>query len=445
MFTRLVSLFLLTLLALPLSGCRDSLLDPDSPVRLSFWHVYGAQADSPMNRLVELFNLTEGKKKGIIVNVTSLSNTVAIHFPLVAAAKGEPGAGVLPDIFVTYPKTVLTIGADRFADWNDHIPPETRAQYVPSFLDEGKIDGRQVMFPVAKSSRTLFVNSTIFDRFSAETGLTYDDLITWEGMFKAAEAYYRWSGGKAFFKYDEWMHYSLLNTVALGGEFFKDKKINFDSPQFAHVWKKLARATVSGHVCMLKCFSTAAMMVGETICGVESTAAILYFKDTMTFPDNTHLPLRLRVFPAPKFDGARPLTILAGSSLCIPKSTKAKEYAASVFAQWLTKEENNVPFVLSTGYLPVKNEAFARIVQAESLEGQSEKTQELYKAVNRLHREYEFYKLPFFDGYGELEKKFCDEQMALFERWKAKCGSQKPDEAMLDAMFNEFRERMEQP
>lgn len=445
MFKRLFSLLLLGLLATPLSGCRESLLDPDSPVRLSFWHVYGAQADSPMNRLVERFNLTEGKRQGIIVNVTSLSNTVAIHFPLVSAARGEPGAGVLPDIFVTYPKTVLTIGADRFADWNDHIPADVRKDYVPSFLEEGMVDGRQVMFPVAKSSRALFVNATIYDRFAAETGLTYDELLTWEGMFKAAEAYHRWSGGKAFFKYDEWMHYSLLNTVALGDDFFVNGKVNFDSPHFARAWKQLARAALKGHVCMLKCFSTAAMMVGETLCGVESTASILYFKETMTFPDNTHLPLRLRILPVPKFAEARPLTILAGSSLCIPKSTKAKEYAASIFAQWLTKEENNVPFTVATGYLPVKNEAFSRIVKAEHLDGLNEKAQELYKTVNRLHREYEFYKLPFFDGYGELEKKFCDEQMALFERWIAKCQDKEPDEAMLDAMFEEFRGRMEQP
>lgn len=446
MFARFFSLLLpVVCTALLLSGCRDSLLDPGSPVRLSFWHVYGAQADSPMNRLVERFNLTEGKEKGIIVNVTSLSNTVAIHFPLVAAAKGEPGAGVLPDIFVTYPKTVLTIGPERFADWNEHISPEERKTFVPAFLEEGVFNGRQVMFPVAKSSRALFVNATIFDRFSAETGLTYDDLITWEGMFKAAEAYHRWSGGKAFFKYDEWMHYSLLNTVALGGEFFSGRKVNFDSPQFASVWKKLARAALSGHVCMLNCFSTAAMTVGETLCGVESTASILYFKDFMTFPDNTHLPLKLRILPVPRFSGAKPLTILAGSSLCMPKSTKAKEYAASVFARWLTKEENNVPFVLATGYLPVKGEAFSHIIKADSLDDLEDKAQELYKTVNRLHREYSFYKLPFFDGYGELEKKFCEEQMALFERWIASHGGTEPSEETLDAMFREFRECMERP
>lgn len=440
-----VILLLLGLSCLPLSGCRDSLLDPDTPVRLTFWHVYGAQADSPMNRLVERFNLTEGKEKGIIVNVTSLSNTVAIHFPLVAAAKGEPGAGVLPDIFVTYPKTVLTIGPDRFADWNDYIAPEVRRSLVPTFLNEGVFDGRQVMFPIAKSSRALFVNATIFDRFSADTGLTYDDLITWEGMFRAAKAYYEWSGGKAFFKYDEWMHYSLLNTAALGGSLFRDRRIDFDSPQFARVWKQLAKAALSGHVCMLKCFSTAAMMTGETLCGVESTAAILYFKDTMTFPDNTHLPLRLRVLPAPKFSDARPLSMLAGSSLCMPKSTKVKEHAAAVFVQWLTREENNVPFALSAGYLPVKNEAFSRIIKTESLEGHEAKTVELYKTVNRLHREYEFWTPPYFDGYGELEKKFCDEQMALFERWAARNGGKEPGDDVLDAMFREFRERMEQP
>jgi len=196
---------------------------------------------------------------------------------------------------------------------------------------------------------------------------------------------------------------------------------------------------------MLNCFSTAAMTVGETCCGVESTASVLYFKDYMTFPDNTHLPLRLRVLPAPKFSEAKPLTILAGSSLCMPKSTRAKEYAASVFARWLTREENNVPFALSTGYLPVKNEAFSRIVKAENFDEHDEKTQELYKTVNRLHRDYVFYKLPFFDGYGELEKKFCEEQMALFERWIASHGGKEPSEDILDAMFREFRECMERP
>ena len=56
------------------SGCKKSELDKNKPVTLTMWHVYGEQADSPMNRLVEEFNQTVGMEKGIIINVTGMSN-----------------------------------------------------------------------------------------------------------------------------------------------------------------------------------------------------------------------------------------------------------------------------------------------------------------------------------------------------------------------------------
>ena len=444
MLFRRFSLFLLALTCLSgllLSGCRDSVLDPDSPVSLSFWHVYGAQSDSPMNRLVEEFNATVGKEKGIVVNVTSLSNSTAMHFPLVAAAKGEPGAGLMPDIFVAYPKTVLTIGPDRFMDWKTRLKPETVASYVPSFVEEGSLDGKLIMLPVAKSSSALFVNSVIFDRFAAEEGFSYDDLLTWEGMFRAAEAYHRWSGGKAFFKYDDWLHYSMVNLAAFGSDLFKGAGVNFDAPHFEHVWKQLAKAAVSGHVCLLDGYSTTAMMTGEALCGVESIASILYFKDQVTFPDNTRMPLRLRILPVPYFEGAKPLAIQRGSGLCVPRASEKKEQAAAVFAEWLTREENNLPFVMTAGYLPVQSSAYERIRDPKNIVSPTPNAKELYRTVNRIRDEYQFWIPPYFDGYGELEKKFCEEQMKLFARCRA--AGNTPSDSLLDAMFKEFRSVME--
>lgn len=446
MLARLFSLLFLVLFSLSgfvLSGCRDSVLDPDDPVSLSFWHVYGAQTDSPMNRLVRQFNQTVGQEKGIVVNVTSLSNSTAMHFPLVAAAKGEPGAGLLPDIFVAYPKTVLTIGPERFADWKSLLAEETVRSYVPTFVEEGTVDGRLVMLPVAKSSSALFINSVIFDKFAADKGFTYDDLLTWEGMFRAAEAYHAWSGGKAFFKYDDWLHYSMVNLASYGEKLFKNGRIDFDSPRFASVWKQLAHAAASGHVCLLDGYSTTAMMTGEAICGVESVASILYFKDRVTFPDNTHMPLRLRILPVPHFAEADPLAIQRGSGLCVPRSSEKKEKAAAIFAEWMTREENNLPFVMAAGYMPVKSAAYEHIRDPKNIVSPTPNAAELYKTVNRIRDGYRFWVPPYFDGYGELEKKFCEEQLKLFARWRTKLGGKAPTPQMLDAMFKEFRSVME--
>ena len=91
---RSVTLLLAALLTLcSLTGCAEkTALDPKEPVTLTLWHVYGEQADSPMNRLVEEFNSTVGQEKGIIVTVTNVSSSSKITAQLQEAMSGKPGA-----------------------------------------------------------------------------------------------------------------------------------------------------------------------------------------------------------------------------------------------------------------------------------------------------------------------------------------------------------------
>ena len=90
---------------LALAGCGGSkiLLSPKDPTMLSIWHVYGEQADSPMNRLLTEFNDTVGREKGILLNVTNMTNSAAIGGQLQDAKAGKPGALDLPDLFSGYP------------------------------------------------------------------------------------------------------------------------------------------------------------------------------------------------------------------------------------------------------------------------------------------------------------------------------------------------------
>ena len=90
---------------LALAGCGGSktLLSPKDPTMLSIWHVYGEQADSPMNRLLTEFNDTVGREKGILLNVTNMTNSAAIGGQLQDAKAGKPGALDLPDLFSAHP------------------------------------------------------------------------------------------------------------------------------------------------------------------------------------------------------------------------------------------------------------------------------------------------------------------------------------------------------
>ena len=84
-----IPLILLALLLPGLAGCAPhTQLAPEHPVTLTIWHVYGSQTISPLNDAIQEFNKTEGKERGIIVNVTSVTDSTAIDEALLASARG---------------------------------------------------------------------------------------------------------------------------------------------------------------------------------------------------------------------------------------------------------------------------------------------------------------------------------------------------------------------
>ena len=388
-------------------ACADAPLDPRRPVTLTLWHVYGAQARSPMNALVDRFNRTVGKEQGIIIDVTSVSSTWAIHDELVASARGEPGSEELPDLFTCYPKTLAVIGPSRVLDWKRYFSEEELRNYVPAFLEEGMMDGALRAFPLVKSTNLLYVNDTLFEPFSRETGVTHADLATLEGVFRAAGRYHAWSGGgAAFFMYDDWIHYAMLNVASLGAAFFEGEHIRRDNPALLRAWRPLVRAAADGQLWLKPGYSSTAMMMGEVVCGVGSSAAILYFRDTLTLSDNSTLPLRLTILPDPRFEGAKRLDIQRGSSLCARASTPGKEYAAAVFCKWITSPEMNRSLAVAGGYMPVHKAALRQLLHAAPGDFPDDRYRQVYTVLRSLYATSTFVSVPAFEGYGELEKRF---------------------------------------
>ena len=192
---RRTAAFLLTgLVLLSCAGCAAAPKKEETPTTITVWHVYGGQTDSPLNDLIDKFNQTVGKEQQINVQVTSVSNTNTIHELVLAAANGEPGAPELPDLFVSYPKTVMALPDDSIlVDYRDYFSEEELSAFLPAFVEEGTVNDRLVVLPVAKSTEIMYINQTIFDRFSQATGVTIENLDTWEGLFQAAETYAAWT------------------------------------------------------------------------------------------------------------------------------------------------------------------------------------------------------------------------------------------------------------
>lgn len=346
-----------------LSGCKKSELDKNKPVTLTMWHVYGEQADSPMNRLIDEFNETVGMEKGIIINVTAMSNASKIGEKLLDAQNKVPGSAEMPDLFFAHKSNALGLGTDNLLDWKEYFSEKELSAYVPEFLEDGEANGKLSVFPVSKSTHLLFVAGGQFERFSNDTGITYESLSDWDGFFDAAGAYYEWSGGKPFCALDYPLRaIELAATESGAGNIFADN--GFYDPSnviFKQTFMKFADSLAKGHIMLSNLYSNTQVMTGEVMTGISSSAAILYYNDTVTYEDGTSEPMDLEILPLPAESGKKPYITQAGVGLCSYKTTSAKAEAAAVFAKWLTEPERNIEFVYRTGYMPVTNGAFEKI------------------------------------------------------------------------------------
>ena len=366
-----------------LSGCKKSELDKNKPVTLTMWHVYGEQADSPMNRLIDEFNETAGMEKGIIINVTAMSNASKIGEKLLDAHNKIPGSAEMPDIFFAHKSNALELGTDCLLDWNEYFSEKELSAYVPEFLEDGTAAGKLSVFPVSKSTHLLFIAGGQFERFSADTGVTYEALSTWDGFFDAAAKYYDWSGGKPFCALDYPLRaIELAATESGAGNIFADN--GFYDPSnviFKQTFIKFADSLAKGHIMLSNLYSNTQVMTGEVVAGIGSSAAILYYNDTVTYEDGTSEPMDLEILPLPAESGKKPYITQAGVGLCAYKTSSQKAEAAVIFAKWLTEPERNLEFVCQTGYMPVTNGAFDKIDDCSFKTADYEK---LYAALKKV-------------------------------------------------------------
>ena len=422
-----------------LCGCQDN--KAKEPVTITVWHVYGGQTDSPLNTLIEEFNESVGKEEGIRVLVSGVSNTNNIHDAVLRAANNEPGSDALPDLFIAYPKTVLAMpDSSILVDYKDYFSQEELQEYVPEFLKEGEIEDHLLIFPTAKSTEIMFVDKTLFDRFSKATGADLDDLQTWQGLFKLSDQYREWSGGKTFFVHDYWFNYFQVGVHSMGEDFFDGECLNY-SDAFRKAFNLLADPAVNGSIWMQEGYATEPLRTGDAVVSVASSASVLYYEDQITYSDNRSEQIEMIAMPIPYFEGEEKLVMQRGAGFCTLKSTPEREQAAVMFLKWLTKPENNLRFVTATGYMPVTKDAFELLPEAiDKIEDPRYKS--LYHALWETQENYHFYTAPQLEGYLKIETLFESNVRTIFKEAAERYKSGADPENLKDEAFERLKEEL---
>ena len=374
---RIAVILVLCLAVTLFAGCgkqeNNHGLDPNEPTTITIWHYYNGVQQEQFDKLLLGFNETVGREQGIVIEGYNKNYVNDLAASALASLRGDDGAEAPPDMFAAYAGVAYT--ADQLGsvvDLSAYFTKEELAEYVEGYLEEGNIDGTGGLkiFPIAKSTEVMMLNLTDWQTFADATGVAEDELSTWEGVARVAEAYYDYTDaltpdvlydGKAFFGRDSIANYMLVGARQLGLEYctLEDGTVamHTDKDAVRRLWDCYYAPYVKGYYLSHGRFRSDDAQVGEIIAMACSTTAGMYFPNSVTLDDERSYPIDSLVLPVPNFQGTDPCVVQQGAGIVVVKSNETKEYACSVFLRWFTEAERSVSFSAGSGYLPVKKTA----------------------------------------------------------------------------------------
>ncbi len=365
-------------------------LSPESPQLLTLWHYYNGSHQQAFDQLVLEFNETVGQQLGIVIEARSQGSVGELTRKLMASARGDFGAEPMPDIFAAYSDMAWDISKFKpLADLKNYFSAGELSEYIQAYLNEGHLAGGEALnvFPVAKSTEVLMLNRTEWYLFSAATGADVSLLETWEGIGQVSRMYYEWTDsltpdvpddGRAFFGLDALANYVIIGSQQLGVEMFHVEDgvatVNIDESVMRQLWDAFVVPYVNGWFAAYGSYRTDDVKTGRLAALVGSTSGAIYFPSNVTREDGTTYSITGACLPVPVFKDAQPYAVQQGAGMAVTASTPVREYAATVFLKWFTKQENNLDFCLASSYLPVKKAAnqvdvLTRSMNAKHIDG----------------------------------------------------------------------------
>ncbi len=363
----------LAALALGLTGCGDkSPLDPGDPVSLTVWHYYNGSQQAAFDALVEEFNDTVGREKGIYVQSYSQGSVSNLESAVRDSINGRVGANSMPDIFSSYADTAYEVEqAGALANLSDYLDEQELEKYVDSYIQEGCIasDGTLRIFPTAKSTEIMMINKTDWELFAAAVNVSLEDLKTMEGVTAVAQAYYEWTDaqtpdvpgdGRAFYGRDAVANYFIIGMRQLGVQIFQvdngEMTLNVPKEELKRLWENYYVPMVKGYFGAYGSFRSDDVKTGDILAYTGSTSSAMYFPNQVEL-DQTSYPIEYIVMTAPVFAGGESFAVQQGAGMVVSRSDEKHEYASVEFLKWFTEAENNLRFGCVSGYLPVLKEA----------------------------------------------------------------------------------------
>lgn len=406
-----------------LASCSATETEPQASeerTHLTLWHYYNNTTKDALDVIVTEFNDTVGVEKNIYVEAFSHSSVDDLANALISAAKKEVGKEDLPDIFSAYGDTALLLNdLGAVASLDPYFTEEELALYQQDFLNEGRFDQEESLqiLPVAKSSELIFLNNTDYQVFAQETGVEMSQMETWEGLAEVAEIYYHWTDaqtpdiendGSAFFGLDSETNFMLVTAHQMGESMYysEDGAVRFGLSEDSarKIWDTMMVPYIKGYYGTFGSYRSDDVRSGDILAYAGSTSSVYYFPNTVEKGRADGYDIEGITIAYPYFEDGEKIAVQQGAGMVVSKSTETQEAAAAEFLKWFTAAEYNLTFAVSTGYIPVQNEALKLEGVMEVLEATTEGevpiivSHSMEVIYDDLLENYEFYASKPFHG-----------------------------------------------
>lgn len=408
-------------------------LDPKNPVSITLWHYYVGDNKIALETAVDQFNKSVGSEKGVVVNAVAKGSISELEKAITDSAKGVINAEPMPELFSCYPDKALEIDQlGKLCDLNDYFSKDEQQLYVEEFLNDGRFDGERLLsIPIVKSTELLYVNQTAWNEFVAATGFDPQKLSTWEGVYEAARGFYQWTDaqtpetpwdGKSFMGIDSVANYVIVGDKQLGVEIIdgKNQKVVLNRNALRKIFDLYYDGMSLGYLNAVGKFRSDDIKAGDLIAYVGSSSGAAYFP-TWIEKNNTQSPIDFLALSYPVFEGGSPYAIQQGAGMCVTKATPEQQEGSALFLKWFTAEGQNIPFAMTTGYLPVQSGAYENKEFKESLEAMrsgepaEKNVAAVYDiALNQITQSNTYASLPFKGSY-EVRSTLEKSLMAMAE------------------------------
>ncbi|ERL66238.1 ABC transporter substrate-binding protein [Schleiferilactobacillus shenzhenensis] len=354
----LASTVTVVLAALVMTGCgnsnsgsssKGSSAAPAKKVTITFWHGMNGPYQKAINNIIDDFNKSQNK---YVVKGTAQGNYTALQQKIMAAAKSRSLPTISQTTYTTVPdysKSNLIEPLDNYMlKGSDKLDSASLKDIYPAFLKSSKYEGKYYSIPFSKSTRILYYNQAILDKYNIAKPKTWDDIVAAGNKLKA-DGIYGMGFDRSWDMEFEGLARQAGNPLIAPGSL----KVNLDTPD------TLEAANLINNMVKNKTAKTAGADNYFTQGFIQGKAAFYAGSSAGVTQMVLQAPKSLKwgTMPLPAYKGKK-ATEIAGNDIVMFKSASADEKkGAWQFMKFLLSTKETAKWAMATGYVPLRKSA----------------------------------------------------------------------------------------